>query len=213
VLSDNAARADDFGGCSDLYLDPYTNQDNYGTPECNYLYSHNFVSPNAWPAAAKTGTGSDFKDDWTMGYTQDFTMGVWVGNNNDSDMVHVDGIHGAAPVFKPSMLYAEQLYHKAKTPFASSFPGMHLASYTSNGVTSTDWFMNGNTLPNESGSKWTPFCFTIPDNGPWQYCAPGQKGNGTPGPGALVGPGNGNGTATGAIIGTTTGNGAGPPGG
>ena len=217
VLSDNAAREADFGGCSDLYLDPFTNQDVW-TPECGNLGAHNWTSPNAWPAAAKTGTGNDFKDDWTMGYTMDFTMGVWVGNNNDSDMVHVDGIHGAAPVFKPSMIEAEQLYNKSKTPFPVPTTGVYQASYTSNGVTSTDWFIQGNTLPNESGSKWTPFCFTIPpDSGPWQYCGPGQKGSGGPGGGGGNGNGNGqgNGAATGAIIGNgnIAGNGAGPPGG
>ena len=209
VLSDNAARAEDFGGCSDLYLDPYTDQDRPWLPECGYLYSHNFVSSQAWPAAAKTGTGNDFKDDWTMGYTMDFTMGVWVGNNNDTDMVHVDGIHGAAPIFKPSMIEAEKLYNKPKTQFPTPQTGVYRASYTSNGVTSTDWFIQGDTLPNETGSKWTPFCFQIPpDGGPWTYCPGGSQGGG---PGNGGGNGNGNGNTAG--FSGTGGVGTGPPGG
>ncbi|MFI5272100.1 MAG: transglycosylase domain-containing protein [Ktedonobacterales bacterium] len=179
VLTDNAAREADFGGCSDLYLDPYTDQDRPWLPGCTSLAANHWVSSAAWPAAAKTGTGSDFRDDWTMGYTTDFTMGVWVGNNNDSEMINVDGIHGAAPIFKPSMIQAEESYSMPKSQFPTP-KGVHQASYTSNNVTSTDWFINGDTLPNNSGSGATPFCFvTPPDSGPWQYCgAKGQSGGG-----------------------------------
>ena len=35
------------------------------------------------PAAAKTGTSNDFVDSWTIGYTPDLVVGVWVGNNNN----------------------------------------------------------------------------------------------------------------------------------
>ncbi|HEU5441283.1 MAG TPA: transglycosylase domain-containing protein, partial [Ktedonobacterales bacterium] len=111
VLSDNAARAQDFGSCSFLYLDPANDGNNQFTPECNYIRSHGFKSPRGYPAAAKTGTGSNFRDDWTMGYTRDLTMGVWVGNNDDSEMVHVDGIHGAAPIWNRSMVAAIQRYN------------------------------------------------------------------------------------------------------
>jgi membrane peptidoglycan carboxypeptidase len=172
VLSDNAARAGDFGGCSFLYLDPANNPNNPGG-ECNYLYGHNFVSPRAWPAAAKTGTGSDFKDDWTMGYTMDLTMGVWVGNNDDTDMVHVDGIHGAAPIWNRAMLYAEAHYNYAKTPFPMPL-GVHRATYTSNGITSTDWFLNGPTPPPNIGTTGpsSPGCIQFPDTGGWDYASP-----------------------------------------
>ena len=130
-----------------------------------------FTSPNAWPAAAKTGTGSDFRDDWTMGYTMDYTMGAWVGNNDDTPMQFVDGVHGAAPIWNRVMLYAER--NLPKTPFPVQ-PGVHQASYTSNGVTTTDWFINGSVPPPNIGSGGPAQlpCIYIPTNGPWQYSTP-----------------------------------------
>ncbi len=44
------------------------------------------------PAAAKTGTSNDYVDSWTIGYTPDFVVGIWVGNNNNKPM---DGVAGA----------------------------------------------------------------------------------------------------------------------
>ena len=136
VLSDNPARAGDFGTCSPLYLDP-------SKDDC---LAHNGDSPNAWPAAAKTGTGQDFRDDWTLGYTMDYTMGVWAGNNDHTPMVRIDGITGAAPTWYRSLIYAEQNLPKRAFPVPD---GMQRATYTSNGVTSTDWFLAGPLPPPE----------------------------------------------------------------
>ena len=161
ILSDNAARAPEFGRCSVLYLDP-------SKADC---FAHNGNSPNAWPAAAKTGTGQDLTDDWAMGYTMDYTMGVWVGNNDYSNMQWVDGVTGAAPIFYHSMLYAEQ--HLPKRPFPVP-SGLHRAPYTSNGVTSTDWFIDGVTPPPNLGntSAANPCIVYHPDSltDPWDYC-------------------------------------------
>ncbi|HFB52346.1 MAG TPA: penicillin-binding protein, partial [Anaerolineae bacterium] len=73
ILSDNFARAPAFGEGSALRLDR--------------------------PAAAKTGTTTDFRDNWTVGYTPDFVTGVWVGNADNEPMKHVTGITGAAPIW------------------------------------------------------------------------------------------------------------------
>ena len=51
-----------------------------------------------FPAACKTGTSSDFRDNWAIGYTPEFTVGVWVGNFDGSPMREVSGITGAGPV-------------------------------------------------------------------------------------------------------------------
>ena len=51
------------------------------------------------PAAAKTGTTSDFRDSWTIGYTPDLVAGVWMGNANNRPMDEVGGIVGAAPIW------------------------------------------------------------------------------------------------------------------
>jgi len=77
VLSDNAARAPAFGENSPLRL--------------------------SRPAAAKTGTTTDWRDNWTVGYTPNLAVGVWTGNADNSPMREVSGITGAAPVWRDVM--------------------------------------------------------------------------------------------------------------
>jgi penicillin-binding protein 1A len=172
ILTDNLARAPEFGRCSVLYLDP-------SRADC---FAHNGNSPNAWPAAAKTGTGQDLTDDWAMGYTMDYTMGVWVGNNDYSNMQWVDGVTGAAPIFYHSMLYAEQSHPKRQFPVPS---GLHRATYTSGGVTTTDWFVDGAPPPPNLGNTTPASCITYhPNSGtdPWDYCGLTPKPTTTPTP-------------------------------
>jgi len=68
-----------------------------------------------FPAAAKTGTSKDFRDNWTIGYTPRFTVGVWVGNFDGSPMHRVSGITGAGPLFRDIMLHLEA--GGPRTPF------------------------------------------------------------------------------------------------
>ncbi|MEJ2149015.1 MAG: penicillin-binding transpeptidase domain-containing protein, partial [Chloroflexota bacterium] len=67
------------------------------------------VSP-PYPAAAKTGTTNDFRDNWTMGYTTEIAVGVWVGNNDNSPMLNVSGVTGAGPIWRGIMDGATQWY-------------------------------------------------------------------------------------------------------
>ncbi|HYR57148.1 MAG TPA: penicillin-binding transpeptidase domain-containing protein, partial [Chthoniobacteraceae bacterium] len=86
MLSDNAARALSFGMQSALRFD--------------------------FPVACKTGTSSDFRDNWAMGFTPEFTVGVWVGNFDGSPMREVSGVTGAAPIMHAVM---EQLHARFGT--------------------------------------------------------------------------------------------------
>lgn len=52
-----------------------------------------------FPAAAKTGTTNDYRDNWTMGYTPGLALGVWTGNTDNSPMVDISGLTGAAPLW------------------------------------------------------------------------------------------------------------------
>ena len=56
-----------------------------------------------FPAAAKTGTTNDFRDNWTVGYTPGLTVGVWTGNTDNSEMIDVSGLTGAAPLWSDYM--------------------------------------------------------------------------------------------------------------
>ncbi|MEM7133757.1 MAG: transglycosylase domain-containing protein [Chloroflexota bacterium] len=53
--------------------------------------------------AAKTGTTNGFKDNWTMGFTPQLTVGVWVGNTDNESMKNVTGLSGAAPIWNGVM--------------------------------------------------------------------------------------------------------------
>ncbi len=55
------------------------------------------------PAAAKTGTTTDFRDNWVMGFTPNLVVGVWVGNADNTPMVDVTGVSGAAPIWNAFM--------------------------------------------------------------------------------------------------------------
>lgn len=56
-----------------------------------------------FPAAVKTGTTNDFRDNWTVGYTPGLVVGVWMGNNDNSPMAQVSGLTGAAPLWSQYM--------------------------------------------------------------------------------------------------------------
>lgn len=53
----------------------------------------------AYPAAVKTGTSTGHRDNWTIGYTPDHVVGVWVGNFDNRPMGDVSGVTGAGPLW------------------------------------------------------------------------------------------------------------------
>jgi len=58
----------------------------------------NFLSTRFW-TAVKTGTSKDMRDNWCIGYSEKYTVGVWIGNFSGEPMWNVTGISGAAPVW------------------------------------------------------------------------------------------------------------------
>ena len=77
ILSDNFARTPTFGPGSALRL--------------------------SRPAAVKTGTTTDWRDNWTVGYTPSLVTGVWTGNADNEPMHHVSGVTGSAPIWHDVM--------------------------------------------------------------------------------------------------------------
>ncbi|MCC6194907.1 MAG: penicillin-binding protein 1C [Burkholderiales bacterium] len=59
----------------------------------------NALATRVW-SAAKTGTSKDMRDNWCIGFTSRYTVGVWVGNFSGAPMHDVSGVTGAAPVFR-----------------------------------------------------------------------------------------------------------------
>jgi penicillin-binding protein 1C len=62
------------------------------------------LSTRGW-SAVKTGTSKDMRDNWSVGFSDRYTVGVWVGNFDGSPMHDVSGISGAAPVWQELMDY------------------------------------------------------------------------------------------------------------
>lgn len=87
ILSDDLARAQGFGRHGPLAL-PYR-------------------------VAAKTGTSTDFRDNWAVGVTPDYTVAVWAGNFDGAPMEHVTGVTGAAPTLRQvfQALYPQAASH------------------------------------------------------------------------------------------------------
>jgi len=136
ILSDNDARAAAFGANSPLKL--------------------------SRPAAAKTGTTNDFRDNWTVGYTPQLVTAVWVGNNDNSEMKNVSGIAGAAPIWHDFMEYA--LKDEPVQTWAPP-PGVHQVTVCiPSGLLPTkycprkaaEWFIKG-TEPTKSDDMYQPF--------------------------------------------------------
>ncbi|MGM9486826.1 penicillin-binding protein 1C [Ideonella sp. YS5] len=59
----------------------------------------NALAARRW-AAVKTGTSKDMRDNWCVGFTRRYTVGVWVGNASGQPMADVSGTSGAAPVWR-----------------------------------------------------------------------------------------------------------------
>jgi penicillin-binding protein 1C len=69
-----------------------------------------------FPSAVKTGTSSDFRDTWTVGFTRDVTVATWVGNFDGSPMQRITGVTGAAPLWNRIMLHLAEA--REPGPFA-----------------------------------------------------------------------------------------------
>ncbi|MEA2666354.1 MAG: penicillin-binding protein, partial [Candidatus Eremiobacteraeota bacterium] len=67
-------------------------------------------------SAVKTGTSSDFRDTWTVGYTRDYTVATWVGNFDGTPMRRVSGVTGAAPLWNRIVRHLAE--RAAPGPFA-----------------------------------------------------------------------------------------------
>ncbi|PJZ69553.1 penicillin-binding protein 1C [Leptospira perolatii] len=62
--------------------------------------------------AAKTGTSQDMRDNWCVGFSKNYTVGVWIGNMNGEPMHDVSGVSGAAPLWKEVIHIVEDLRPK-----------------------------------------------------------------------------------------------------
>ena len=74
------------------------------------------------PAFVKTGTTNDYKDNWTLGGTNELVIGVWVGNPRNEVMQNVSGITGAAPIWHNVLERVYQEHDTFKNIAPHDFP-------------------------------------------------------------------------------------------
>ncbi|MGB6008058.1 penicillin-binding protein 1C [Castellaniella sp.] len=73
------------------------------------------LSTKSW-AAVKTGTSRDMRDNWCVGWSASYTVGVWVGNSAGASMRNVSGVSGAGPIWHDLMDWLAQRNAASTTP-------------------------------------------------------------------------------------------------
>jgi len=138
VLADNNARAAVFGSNSALRL--------------------------SRPAAAKTGTTTDWRDVWTIGYTPQLVTGVWVGNNDNTPMEGLSSSRGAGPIWHNVMerIYNEGYAQRLLGEVVDNFPEPP-------GMTRVEVCAVSGLLPNEHCPNRVRALF-IEGSEPAEYC-------------------------------------------
>ena len=118
---------------TDILADPLARARTFGTDSV--------LATRFW-TAVKTGTSKDMRDNWAVGYSQRYTVGVWVGNASGAPMWDVSGTSGAAPVWAAVMNHLHRLEpSRAPTPPAGLvqsrvvFDGLEAARH--------EWFITG----------------------------------------------------------------------
>lgn len=157
ILSDNAARLLTFGPNS-------------------YLNTGNKA------IAVKTGTTNDLRDNWTIGWSPNYIVGVWVGNNNNDKMKNVaSGVSGAAPIWRRQILEAIRLNpeNSFKQPSGvSQIEVDKISGYPAHdGYASyKEWFVDG-TVPTGSDPIHTKIKVCKSDLNKWADAVSVSQGN------------------------------------
>jgi penicillin-binding protein 1C len=102
----------------------------------------NVLGTRFW-TAVKTGTSKDMRDNWCIGWSRRFTVGVWVGNFSGAPMHEVSGITGAAPIWMEVMT---ALHRDLATTPPEPPPGVERHTVRFAGDVErerTDWFQTG----------------------------------------------------------------------
>lgn len=102
----------------------------------------NLLATRYW-TAVKTGTSKDMRDNWCVGYSDRYTIGVWMGNFSGAPMWDVSGVTGAAPVWNEIMNYL----HRSITSMAPKQPPgvvLRIVAFGGNERSSRyEWFLAG----------------------------------------------------------------------
>jgi penicillin-binding protein 1C len=154
----------------DILSDPMARARTFGTDSV--------LATRFW-AAVKTGTSKDMRDNWAVGYSQRYTVGVWVGNASGAPMWDVSGTTGAAPIWAAVM---NHLHRKQSSRAPQPPAGLVQKTVTVQGeAPRSEWFVRGteqhffamntgaknkvNTLAKGQNDSKSPARITAPVNG------------------------------------------------
>ncbi len=119
---------------TDILADPLARARTFGTDS--------MLATRFW-TAVKTGTSKDMRDNWALGFSQRYTVGVWVGNASGAPMWDVSGTSGAAPVWAALM---NRLHHSEPSRALAPPPGL-VQMRTDFGqqleASRSEWFIEG----------------------------------------------------------------------
>ena len=119
---------------ADILADPLARARTFGTDS--------LLATRFW-TAVKTGTSKDMRDNWAMGFSQRYTVGVWVGNASGAPMWDVSGTSGAAPVWAALMNYL----HRSEPSRAPAPPAGLVQTRVTFGqeleAARSEWFLQG----------------------------------------------------------------------
>ena len=125
---------------TDILADPLARARTFGTDS--------LLATRFW-TAVKTGTSKDMRDNWAIGFSQRYTVGVWVGNASGAPMWDVSGTTGAAPIWAALMNHL----HKTEPSRAPQAPAGLVQARVAFGAASagsqpteasrSEWFLQG----------------------------------------------------------------------
>jgi len=103
----------------------------------------NPLATRSW-SAVKTGTSKDMRDNWCIGFSTRYTVGVWVGNASGEPMRDVSGIAGAAPIWREMMQVLQRDRSNDRPLVPASVERVPLRSDEYGAVSSQyEWFLRG----------------------------------------------------------------------
>ncbi|MDO9259904.1 MAG: penicillin-binding protein 1C [Polaromonas sp.] len=148
---------------SDILADPLARARTFGTDS--------ILATRFW-TAVKTGTSKDMRDNWALGYSQRYTVGVWVGNASGAPMWDVSGTSGAAPVWAALMNYLHQTEPSRAPPAPAGVVQQRVTFADATGrpveAARSEWFLRG--------TEQALFAMDSGAAGAYRERAGGQKG-------------------------------------
>ena len=101
-------------------------------------------------SAAKTGTSKDMRDNWCIGYSTRYTVGVWVGNAAGAAMHDVSGVSGAAPVWREIMDWLHRGWKNPRPTPPTGVKALNIRFDPADKIAEParqEWFLSGTEMP------------------------------------------------------------------